>query len=61
MHTNLLEDETQYLQYGDEVETNFYDYRTELPAPSSWTSFPTLYKFTSVEINLSPDFKIINR
>ena len=61
IRTNLLEDETQVVKLGYSNEKEFYTYHRKLPEASAWNKFPTeenpltRYKFTSVEINHSPD------
>lgn len=58
---SVLGDETQRIQFGYEVETEFYTYLNKMPEPSAWNKFPTTedpltrYKFTSVEVNFSLD------
>ena len=67
MRKNILSDETQVLQLGYSEERIFYSYHRKLPEASSWNIFPSeqnplsRYKFTSVEVNHSPDQQIINR
>ena len=64
---NVLGDESQVLQFGYEVETEFYTYLNKMPEPSAWNKFPTTekpltrYKFTSVEVNFSLDEGTIQR
>ena len=64
---NMLEDETDILQYGVTKQTNFYTNTMLSSAVSSWNKFPTpenpltRYKFTSFEVNFSPDFHTISR
>lgn len=56
---STLEDESSYLQYGQEAEYEFYAYELPPPKPSSWNDYPTpenplgLFKYGSIEINLS--------
>ena len=65
--TNNLEDEVSFLQYGQQEESSFYNYNLKSFEPSSWIIFPTaekpntLYKYVSVEINLSQDVVNWNR
>ena len=62
-----LEDETQILQFGYSEDREFYSYLPETPAPSAWNKFPSKedpfsrYKFTSLEVNFSPNSLTINR
>lgn len=64
---NILEDESVLVQYGQETETEFLTIEMKETQPSSWIYFPTeenpslLYKFLSVEINLSPDLMLWER
>ena len=57
----MLEDESSYLQYGQTVETEYFNFHMKETMPSGWINYPTeaspntLYKFISVEINLSLD------
>ena len=57
----MLEDESSYLQYGQTVETEYFNFKMKETLPSGWINYPTeaspntLYKFISVEINLSLD------
>ena len=52
---------------GYSEERTFYSYLMKMPEASSWNNFPTpaypltRYKFTSFEINYSPDQQITNR
>ena len=62
-----LEDETDYLQYGQSSESEFYGYTLSESLPSSWIVFPTAenpstrYKFLSIEYNMSLDVQNWNR
>ena len=55
------------MQMGFSEDYTFIEYNHILPITSSWNKFPTAenpsrkYKFTSYEINLSADKKVINR
>ena len=59
LRRTVLEDETAFLQYGQEDEHEFYNYELPPPKPSGWIDYPTLenpdgfYKFASIEINMS--------
>ena len=61
LQMNILEDESSYLQYGQETETEYFSFTKSSPMPSSWIYFPTAeepstrYKYISVEINMSID------
>ena len=63
----MLNDETQFFQFGYSEDRNFYSYQSTLPVASAWNKFPTLedplsrYKFTSVEVNFSPDQQLVTR
>lgn len=67
MLKSILEDESSYLQFGQEVEYEFYTYELPAPKPSSWIDYPTLeeplnlFKFGSVEINMGQDLRTWNR
>ena len=67
LQTNTLEDESAYLQYGVETETDFFSFSMSSALPSSWIYFPTAkepssrYKYISVEINMSIDLKLWER
>ena len=39
--TNYLEDEVNYIQYGQWDEYKYYTFETTDPSPSSWIYFPT--------------------
>ena len=60
MRTNIIKDETDFLQYGQEEENEIYTFEWPAPLPSAWIHFPTeenpstKYKFISVEFNYSP-------
>ena len=62
-----LSDETTYLQWGQNDETEFFNLHFDAPKPSAWTKFPTAenpntrYKFTSLVVFLDPDLTIIER
>ena len=55
------------MQMGFSEDFTFIEYSHTLPIPSSWNKYPTKenpsrkYKFTSWELNLSGDKKVINR
>ena len=63
----MLSDETQIFQFGYSEDSNFYTYTQEKPNASAWNEFPTkekpytLYKFTSMEVNFSPDQQYVSR
>ena len=67
VRTNVLSDESQFVQLGFSEEKKFYDLQRKLPEASAWNTFPTddepgnRYKFTSFELNFSPDRKVITR
>ena len=58
---NFLEDETGFVQYGEESEDTFLDFHMGAAAPSSAIYFPTKEKpssrfyYTSMEIKMSLD------
>ena len=58
---NILEDETGFVQYGEESEDTFLDFHMGSAAPSSWIYFPSKEKpssrffYTSMEIKMSLD------
>lgn len=58
---NLLEDESSYLQYGQETETEYVSFSLSQALPSAWIYFPTAenpstrFKYLSVEINFDMD------
>ena len=62
-----LSDETTYVQWGQQDETEFFNLHFDPPRPSAWTKFPTAenpntrYKFTSLVVFLDPDLTIIER
>ena len=64
---STLEDASSFLQLGHEDLYEFYAYELPPPKPSSWNDYPTqdnplgLYKFGSIEINLSQDLMTWNR
>ena len=65
--TSQLNDESSFLQYGQEELYEFYDYELPPPKPSSWNEYPTrekpdgIYKFGSIEVNLSQNLDQWNR
>ena len=67
MKKSSLEDESSFLQYGQEEEYDFYTYELPPPKPSSWNVYPTrekpdgMFKFGSIEINMSQDQITWNR
>ena len=62
-----LEDEIDYLQYGQSSESEFYGYWLSESLPSAWNVFPTAknpstrYKYLSIEYNMSLDVLNWNR
>ena len=55
-----LEDEIDFLQYGQQDTGTFYHVIDNVPSPSSWrddlsTNPDGRYKFASAEINLNQD------
>ena len=69
MSTNLLSDETAFIQLGDSVERYLYtDKKDGMPSsPSAWNMFPTKqdpyleYKYSSFTIDLNKDLTEIGR
>jgi len=67
--TNLLSDETAFIQLGDTVERTFYnDKKDGMPSfPSAWNTFPTKerpnteYKFSSFSVEFNNDRTEISR
>ena len=63
----MLQDESEYLQFGWETERSFYTYNLPTPQPSAWGTFPTKeepnarYKFASVEIGFNLDQTVWTR
>ena len=63
LKTQVLQDEAEIIQYGQETEQTFYSFELPAPLPSAWIYFPTdenqssRYKFASIEINFSLDVK----
>ena len=59
LDTNMLEDESSYMQYGQSIETEYFTWAVGQIQPSSWIYFPTeknpstLFKYVSVEVNMS--------
>jgi hypothetical protein len=62
-----LEDETEIVQSGLSHDTEFYEYGSGTPHPSSWNKYPTeenpsrRYKFISLDLVVGSDKLIINR
>ena len=66
VQANELQDETEYLQLGFETQTDFFTHNKENIYASAWVEHPTrnstgLYKFVSVEVNLSQQKLVIMR
>ena len=57
----MLQDEVGFVKTGKESVENFYTIDFIKPQPSSWTNYPSLYKFTGFELNLSFDENITQR
>ena len=63
----MVEDESDYFQYGQFDEMDFYTFVSSAPQPTSWTDFPTedepynLFKYSSFEIELNQDAVIWQR
>ena len=63
----MLEEETEYLQYGQYTESEYFQYFMGFPQASSWNTFPTTenpssrYKYISVELNMSLESQIYSR
>lgn len=61
-----LQDETAFFQYGQETESEFYAFEQPITGISAWTDDliekPNgQYKFTSMEVNLKLQEKVIMR
>ena len=62
-----LEDEIDYLQYGQSTESEFYGFTLSESIPSAWINFPTAenpsakFKYVSIEFNMSYDVLKWNR
>jgi hypothetical protein len=52
---NYLEDETDFLQFGLETETDFIQMVPGYTKDSGWTEYPYHYKFISIALYFSPD------
>lgn len=58
---NIIEDETEYLQWGLQEEHNFWEYQMSDNIPSYWIEWPTeekpsnKYKYLSGYLSVSPD------
>ena len=67
MRKNELHDESDYLQFGQEENYEFYAYELPPPKPSSWNVYPTrenpqgIFKYGSIEVNMSQDLITWNR
>ena len=67
--TNLLSDETAFIQLGDSVDRNFYnDKKDGMPSfPSAWNTFPNKenpkpqYKYSSFSVEFNNDRTEISR
>ena len=65
--TNQLQDEVDYIQYGQEAESTFYSFEMSQALPSSWIYWPTAehpskkYKYVGIEINFHLDQKVVTR
>ena len=61
--SNRVDDEIDYIQYGQSSEEVFYEFLMSDALPSSWLNWPTVqnptakYKYLSVEFNMSMDQK----
>ena len=57
----MLEDETSFVQYGQQNDYEFYTFRMQPAVPSSWNKWPTpenpgsKFKYASIEIDLAQD------
>ena len=61
-----LEDETEFVQYGQSQIYDFFELKSKSPHTSTWdddlTKKPSgRYKFGSIEVDLNQDLRIINR
>lgn len=56
-----IEDEIEYLQYGEEHEYELFNFDWGNLESSAWTNYPSRYKFTGLEILLNFDLVIYNR
>ena len=67
LSANLLNDEADYLQWGQESEQTFFSFKMPPPLPSSWIYYPTeenpsnKFKFATIEINFNLDQMVWNR
>ena len=64
---NIIEDETEYLQWGLQKEHNFWEYQMSDAVPSYWIDWPTAeepsrkYKYMSGYLSVSQDIMNWNR
>jgi hypothetical protein len=58
---NVVEDETDFVQLGQNTETEFLTMRMGLPEDSAWTVYPEKYKFISMAVFMSSDSEVTNR
>ena len=64
---SILEDESEFLQYGQSLEYTFYKQDLLTTEQSSWSHYPTadnpfgLFKYMSFDIYFSQDLQKINR
>ena len=59
LQRDTLDDMTKYLNLGQHVVRDILSYTFEHGMPSSMTTFPTRYKYTSTEFVLGLDHKVI--
>jgi hypothetical protein len=58
IHSDVVEDETDYIKFGvNEYERPFKYVDLGTLSPSTWTNYPTKYKFFSFNLHAS-DYKI---
>ena len=61
LEKHQVSDRIDWLQYGQETEYEYFGYALQDHHASSMRDYPDNYKFTSVEISINPDLRVIER
>jgi hypothetical protein len=56
-----IEDETEYVQWGNTYDQQFMSIKMEVNQKSSWVVYPDRFKFFSIHLLLDPDIKTTER
>ena len=58
---DLIDDETSYMNVGQQDEYHYMHLHLEVNEKTSWISYPEKYKFFSTHVYLNPDVRTTER